>query len=66
VHLGIEESFTPATKAHPAFLVHDLETLREKIDAAGYRITDDMPLEGFSRCHVRDPFGNRLELVEPV
>jgi catechol 2,3-dioxygenase-like lactoylglutathione lyase family enzyme len=66
VHLGIEEPFTPARKAHPAFLVQDLATIRERIEAAGYRVTDDVPLEGFHRCHVRDPFGNRLELVEPA
>jgi catechol 2,3-dioxygenase-like lactoylglutathione lyase family enzyme len=66
VHLGVEEPFTPARKAHPAFLVRNLETLRARIEAAGYRVTDDVPLEGYLRCHVRDPFGNRLELVEPV
>ena len=66
VHLGIEEPFTPARKAHPAFLVRNLATLRERIEIAGYRVTDDVALEGFHRCHVRDPFGNRLELVEPV
>jgi catechol 2,3-dioxygenase-like lactoylglutathione lyase family enzyme len=66
VHLGIEEPFTPARKAHPAFLVQGLDVLRERIEAAGYRVTDDVPLEGFLRVHVRDPFGNRLELVEPV
>jgi catechol 2,3-dioxygenase-like lactoylglutathione lyase family enzyme len=41
-----------------------LATLRERIETAGHRVTDDVPLEGFRRCHVRDPFGNRLELVE--
>ena len=66
VHLGVEEPFTPARKAHPAFLVRNLDTLRERIETAGYRVTDDVALEGFHRCHVRDPFGNRLELVEPV
>jgi catechol 2,3-dioxygenase-like lactoylglutathione lyase family enzyme len=66
VHLGVEEPFTPARKAHPAFLVRDLQALRARIEGAGYRVTDDVPLEGFHRCHVRDPFGNRLELVEPV
>ena len=66
VHLGIEEPFTPARKAHPAFLVRDLPSLRERIEDAGYRVTDDVPLAGFHRCHVRDPFGNRLELVEPA
>ncbi len=66
VHLGVEEPFSPARKAHPAFLVRNLEVLRERIETAGYRVTDDVPLAGFHRCHVRDPFGNRLELVEPV
>jgi catechol 2,3-dioxygenase-like lactoylglutathione lyase family enzyme len=67
VHLGVEEpEFMPARKAHPAFLVRNLATLRERIETAGYRVTDDVPLEGFHRCHVRDPFGNRIELVEPV
>ena len=44
VHLGIEEPFTPARKAHPAFLVQDLETLRERIELAGYRVTDDVAI----------------------
>jgi catechol 2,3-dioxygenase-like lactoylglutathione lyase family enzyme len=67
VHLGVEEpEFMPARKAHPAFLVRNLSTLRERIETAGYRVTDDVPLEGYHRCHVRDPFGNRLELVEPI
>jgi catechol 2,3-dioxygenase-like lactoylglutathione lyase family enzyme len=65
VHLGVEEPFSPARKAHPAFLVRNLETLRARIETAGYRVTDDVPLPGFHRCHVRDPFGNRLELLEP-
>ena len=65
VHLGVEEPFSPARKAHPAFLVRNLSTLRARIETAGYRVTDDVPLPGFHRCHVRDPFGNRLELLEP-
>jgi catechol 2,3-dioxygenase-like lactoylglutathione lyase family enzyme len=65
VHLGVEEtSFTPAHKAHPAFLVSGLETLRERIEAAGYRVTDTVEMEGFHRVYVRDPFGNRVELIE--
>jgi catechol 2,3-dioxygenase-like lactoylglutathione lyase family enzyme len=66
VHLGVEEPFTPARKAHPAFLVRNLRALRDGIEGAGYRVSDDVPLEGYDRCHVRDPFGNRLELVEPT
>lgn len=67
VHLGVEfADFRPASKAHPAFLVDGLDELRGQLEEAGYRIDEDVQLEGFRRFHVRDPFGNRLELVEPA
>jgi catechol 2,3-dioxygenase-like lactoylglutathione lyase family enzyme len=67
VHLGVErEGFTPARKAHPAFLVRGLDALRDRLNGAGYRIDEDVQLEGYRRFHVRDPFGNRIELVEPA
>jgi catechol 2,3-dioxygenase-like lactoylglutathione lyase family enzyme len=67
VHLGVErEGFTPARKAHPAFLVQGLDALRDRLNEAGYRIDEDVQLEGYRRFHVRDPFGNRIELVEPA
>lgn len=67
VHLGVERAdFRPATKAHPAFLVSGLDELRDRLEGEGYRIDEDVQLEGFRRFHVRDPFGNRLELVEPA
>lgn len=66
VHLGMEDQFSPAVKAHPAFLVDGLETLKARIEAAGYRVTDTVQIEGFHRVYVRDPFGNRVELIEPA
>jgi catechol 2,3-dioxygenase-like lactoylglutathione lyase family enzyme len=66
VHLGMEDQFSPAVKAHPAFLVEGLETLKARIEAAGYRVTDTVQIEGFHRVYVRDPFGNRVELIEPA
>lgn len=67
VHLGVErEDFTPARKAHPAFLVAGLDELRDRLERAGYWIDDDVDLEGYRRFHVRDPFGNRIELLEAV
>lgn len=67
VHLGVErEGFAPARKAHPAFVVSGLADLRDRLGAAGYRIDEDVQLEGYRRFHVRDPFGNRIELVEPA
>lgn len=66
LHLGVEQDFRPARKAHPALLVHDLPTLVERCEAAGYVSTTDVPLEGYDRVYVNDPFGNRIELIERV
>ena len=60
VHLGIEEDFRPAAKAHPAFLVDDLDELVAKLPDA----VPDTPVAGFRRVHVSDPVGNRIELMQ--
>ena len=65
MHLGVEKNFTPARKAHPAFIVDDLAGMVAKAMAAGLRVTEDEPIEGCDRRHVDDPFGNRIELIEP-
>lgn len=64
VHLGVEEGFQPAMKAHPAFLVEDLERMRARVEMSGYKVIESERFSGFRRVHVRDPFGNRLELIE--
>jgi len=65
LHLGVESNFRPARKAHPAFVVDDLDALTAKIQAAGYDTdTSQPPLDGYKRAHVFDPFGNRIELME--
>lgn len=66
VHLGVEGDFRAARKAHPAFLVQELAELVERLLAAGVRVVDDEPLEGYHRVYADDPFGNRLELMEPL
>lgn len=63
LHIGVEQDFVPAKKAHPAFLVRDLTRLCETLARAGYPAVED-PLPGIRRCFVFDPFGNRLEFVE--
>jgi catechol 2,3-dioxygenase-like lactoylglutathione lyase family enzyme len=65
VHLGVENNFIPARKAHPAFIVDDLAGMVSKAKQAGYKVTVDEPIEGYDRRHVDDPFGNRIELIEP-
>ena len=66
LHLGVEPDFRPARKAHPALLVRGLAALMERCQAAGVEPATDEPLEGYQRCYVIDPFGNRIELLEPV
>ena len=65
VHLGVEADFRPARKAHPALLVSDLEALIYRLRRHHVKIVDDEPLEGYYRVYVADPFGNRIELMEP-
>ena len=65
IHLGVEADFRPARKAHLALLVTELSLLREKLKASGYILNEDEPLEGYQRIYVDDPFGNRIELMEP-
>ncbi len=66
VHLGVEADFRPARKAHPALLVRDLPALVATLRGSGVLVRDDEPLAGFDRVYVDDPFGNRIELLEPV
>ncbi len=67
VHLGVEPDFRPARKAHPAFLVDNLDELVDLSQQAGYETnTDEPPLAGYRRAHVFDPFGNRIELMERI
>ena len=65
VHLGVEEDYVPARKAHPAFIVDGLRELATNLQRAGYHVWKDQPLEGYDRLYVDDPFGNRIELMEP-
>lgn len=65
LHLGVEEPFAPARKAHPAFLVEDLEALRSLLADAGHECTDASgEIAGVRRFHTYDPFGNRLEFQQ--
>lgn len=66
VHIGVQHNFTPATKAHPAFHVHNLDGLRDHLLAYQIPIIDDEARaeEGVKRFYITDPFGNRLEFLE--
>ena len=64
LHLGIEPDFTPAKRAHPAFVVAELDEILAACDRAGVITKPDTSFNNFRRFHIFDPFGNRLELME--
>lgn len=71
LHVGIEQDFVPAKKAHPALLTDDLDGLAARAAGAGYQVKRDSPLvlpDGteFAHVYVTDPVGNRLEFLQPV
>lgn len=63
VHLGVDSEFRPASKAHPAFLVTDLDPVRRRLSGAGVHMIDDHSIVGVRRFYAVDPFGNRLEFI---
>lgn len=63
IHIGVEDDFRPARKAHPAFRVRNLHALRARLKDRGIPYTDDTALPGVDRFYVSDPFGNRLEFA---
>ena len=64
IHLGIQQDFVPALKAHPAFLVADLEAARQKLENAGISVLPDKTVPGVRRFYASDPFGNRIEFIQ--
>lgn len=68
VHVGVEDPFAPARKAHPAVLLDDaaeLERVATRLAGLGHEVDwserDTFP--GHHRCHARDGHGNRVELL---
>ena len=64
LHLGADAGFRPAEKAHPAVAVDGLDELVDRLDDAGVDLRWDDELPGVRRCHLHDPWGNRIELID--
>ncbi|MGN6799872.1 MAG: VOC family protein [Gaiellaceae bacterium] len=62
LHVGVEEPFAPARKAHPGLVAGDLDDLADRLRGAGHHVAFDDAIPGARRFHVTDPFGNRLEI----
>lgn len=66
LHLGVEENFRPARKAHAGLTVSNLDTLARRLVEAGYDVVRDALFPGYRRVYTADPYGNRLELLEKL
>jgi catechol 2,3-dioxygenase-like lactoylglutathione lyase family enzyme len=64
VHLGVEKDFHAAKKAHPALRCRDYAGFVQRLSGAGVEVTEVNDIPGVRRCHIHDPFGNRIELVD--
>jgi hypothetical protein len=64
VHVGVETPFIAARKAHPAFRVSNLNSLAKLLSEFGHPVRWDTEIPDLIRCHVDDPFGNRIELIQ--
>jgi catechol 2,3-dioxygenase-like lactoylglutathione lyase family enzyme len=65
IHIGSEEGANrAATKAHVAYQVTDIAKWRDRLAKAGVEILDSVPVPGYERFEFRDPFGNRVEMIQ--
>jgi catechol 2,3-dioxygenase-like lactoylglutathione lyase family enzyme len=68
LHVGVEDPFAPARKAHPAFVVDDLDAVATRLRAGGFEVDDGQrtTFPGHLRLHAFDAHGNRVEVLQPV
>ena len=68
LHVGVEQAFAPARKAHPALLTEDLDATGARLEALGFSVdrTEERTFPGYRRSHTADGHGNRVELLEAL
>jgi catechol 2,3-dioxygenase-like lactoylglutathione lyase family enzyme len=67
VHVGVEDGVDHATtKAHIAYQVTDLDAMRARLVGSSVAIQEDVPLPGLRRFQIHDPFGNKIEFIQPL
>jgi hypothetical protein len=65
LHCGVESEVAD-TRRHPALLTDALDPLKARLESAGIRTETGRELPGYRRFYAWDPFGNRLEFLEPL
>jgi catechol 2,3-dioxygenase-like lactoylglutathione lyase family enzyme len=67
IHVGVEDGVERlTTKAHIAYQVTNLAEMRKRLEENGIAIQEDVPLPGLARFQIRDPFGNKIEFIQPL
>jgi catechol 2,3-dioxygenase-like lactoylglutathione lyase family enzyme len=67
IHIGVEDGVERSrTKAHLAYQVDDLPAWERLLRERGVKIGESIPIPGYSRFEFRDPFGNRVEFIQPL
>lgn len=67
VHVGTEDGFDRTkTKAHIAYRVEDISYWRRVLEENNIKIIDSVPIPNFERFEFRDPFGNRVEMIQEI
>jgi catechol 2,3-dioxygenase-like lactoylglutathione lyase family enzyme len=67
IHIGTEDGFDRmTTKGHIAYEVANAAAWRDMLEASGAIIAESVPIPGFERFETRDPFGNRIEFIQPL
>ncbi|MGC2168023.1 MAG: glyoxalase [Acidimicrobiales bacterium] len=66
LHLGVDPTFSPATKAHPALTVDNYDEILAQLEDSDVEVRPDESIPVRRRCHVNDPVGNRIELIDAI
>jgi len=67
VHVGTEDGFDRlSTKAHIAYQVEDIDYWKTKLAKHQIEIVESVPIPSYERFEFRDPFGNRLEIIQAI
>ncbi len=67
IHLGVQDKIDRlGSRAHIAYEVDDLQVWRARLEDRGALIGDSVPIPGYQRFETRDPFGNRVEFIQPI
>jgi catechol 2,3-dioxygenase-like lactoylglutathione lyase family enzyme len=68
LHVGVEDPFAPARKAHPAFIAEslgDLDVVATRLRDLGFEVDESQrdSFPGHTRLHTFDGHGNRVEVL---